>query len=94
MMRKFACVAMIGCLLVAATPVLGWARSNDDGHDCVKAGKRGYKCVKGPLAGKSFPTQEAMIKEMRKGASFSTGSTPPTSSAKKSKVAVKKSRRK
>lgn len=92
MIRKFTCITMIGCLLAAATPMLSWARSTNDGHDCVKVGKRGYKCTKGPLAGKSFPNQAAMIKEMRKGSSLSYGSASTTSKVKKSKVAAKKSR--
>ena len=97
MMRKLACLAMIGCLLLVASPMTVGATRTEDSHDCIKVGKKGYKCVKGPLAGRSFPSQAAMIKEMRKGSSLGYGADRSATSVKvkKSTVAAKKkSRRK
>ena len=44
-------VALLGSSLLALSPVSSWSRPSQDGYDCVKVGKKGYQCVKGPLTG-------------------------------------------
>jgi len=49
-----------------ALPSLTWPAPSG-GHDCMKQGKQGYRCVKGPLAGQTFPSRQAMVAALRKG---------------------------
>lgn len=54
-----------------------------DTHDCLKIRKGRYKCVRGPLAGRTFKSQKAMITALTKGSHHIIG-------AKKAKVVKKK----
>lgn len=55
-----------------ALPSLTWS-APPGGHDCVKQGKQGYRCVKGPLAGQTFPSRQAMVAALRKGSGHQEG---------------------
>lgn len=66
-------VALLGSSLLALSPVSSWSRPSQDGYDCVKVGKSGYRCIKGPLTGQTFPSQKAMILAMTKGAGTQNG---------------------
>jgi hypothetical protein len=57
---------MTGFALVAGLPSTLWAKGQPmDRHDCHRV-KSGYVCEKGPLAGRSFASRQAMINALRK----------------------------
>lgn len=57
---------MAGLVLVVGLPNSLWAKAQPvDRHDCRRV-KSGYVCDKGPLAGKSFASRQAMINALRK----------------------------
>lgn len=58
-------IAILAALL--AVPALGAAHGDRlDRHGCHKnRGAGGYHCHKGPFAGRSFPSQEAMLKALK-----------------------------
>jgi hypothetical protein len=57
-----------GFVLFAGFPNGLWAKGQPiDRHDCHRA-KSGYVCEKGPLAGRSFASRQAMINALRKDA--------------------------
>lgn len=59
---------MAGLVLFAGLPNSLWAKSQTvDRHDCHRV-KSGYVCEKGPLAGRSFASRQAMINALRKDA--------------------------
>jgi len=66
-------VALLGSSLLALSPVSSWSLPSQDGYDCVKVGKSGYRCIKGPLTGQTFPSQKAMILALTKGAGSQNG---------------------
>lgn len=66
-------VALLGSCLLALSPVSSWSLPSQDGYDCVKVGKSGYRCLKGPLTGQTFPSQKAMILALTKGANRQNG---------------------
>jgi len=66
-------VVLLCSSLLVLPPVSSWSRPSQDGYDCVKVGKSGYRCVKGPLTGQTFPSQKAMILAMTKGANRQNG---------------------
>ncbi|MEX5213052.1 MAG: hypothetical protein NW703_02700 [Nitrospiraceae bacterium] len=54
-----------GVVLVVGLPNSLWAKSRPvDRHDCHRV-KTGYLCEKGPLAGRSFASRQAMIRALR-----------------------------
>jgi hypothetical protein len=61
--RPIAAFAVFALLVL--NPTSAWSASKKGGHDCVKVGKHGYKCVKGPLTGRTFPSEKAMINALR-----------------------------
>jgi len=73
MLFRSALVVLLCSSLLALSPVSVWSRPSQDGYDCVKVGKSGYRCVKGPLTGQTFPSQKAMIVAMTKGANSQNG---------------------
>src|SRR2546422_1580004 len=73
MLFRSALVVLLCSSLLALSPVSAWSRPSQDGYDCVKVGKSGYRCVKGPLTGQTFPSQKAMIVAMTKGANSQNG---------------------
>jgi hypothetical protein len=87
-------VALLCSSLLALSPVSAWSRPSRDGYDCVKVGKKGYQCVKGPLTGQTFTSQKAMILAMTKGAYSQNGAAlgrapqvkTDNASTKKSKI--------
>lgn len=57
---------IVGLVLLTGLPNSLWAKSQTvDRHDCRRV-KSGYTCEKGPLAGRSFPSRQAMIHALRK----------------------------
>ena len=57
-----------GLVLFIGLPNTPWAKVQSvDRHDCRRA-KSGYACEKGPLAGRSFVSRQAMINALRKDA--------------------------
>src|SRR5437016_13875747 len=73
MLFRSALVVLLCSSLLALSPVSAWSRPSQDGCECVKVGKSGYRCVKGPLTGRTFPSQKAMIVAMTKGANSQHG---------------------
>jgi hypothetical protein len=73
MLFRCALVALLCSSLLALSPVSAWSRPSQDGYDCVKVGRKGYQCIKGPLTGKTFPSQKAMILALTKGANAQNG---------------------
>lgn len=59
--------------IVLGMPPLAWSAPSTGGHDCVKQGKQGYRCVKGPFAGQTFPSRQAMVAHLRKGSGNQEG---------------------
>jgi fructose-specific phosphotransferase system component IIB len=66
-------VSLLCSSLLALSPVSAWSLPSQDGYDCVKVGKSGYRCIKGPLTGQTFTSQKAMILAMTKGAGTQNG---------------------
>lgn len=65
---RFLAGFIAGLVLVAGLPSSLWAKGQPvDRHDCHRA-KSGYICEKGPLAGRSFVSRQAMINALRKDA--------------------------
>ena len=96
-----ALVALLCSSLLTLSPVSSWSRPSQDGYDCVRAGKSGYRCIKGPLTGQTFPSQKAMILALMKSpngqngavsdrASQVTSDNAPTKKAKIEKASHKK----
>ena len=73
MLFRSALVVLLCSSLLALSPVSTWSLPSQDGYDCVKVGKKGYQCIKGPLTGQTFPSQKAMILAMTKGANRPNG---------------------
>lgn len=73
MLFRPALIALLCGSLLALSPVSSWSRPSQEGYDCVKTGKSGYRCVKGPLAGQTFPSQKAMILALTKSPSGQNG---------------------
>ena len=48
-------VALLGSSLLALSPVSSWSLPSQDGYDCVKVGKSGYRCTKAPSLAKPSP---------------------------------------
>lgn len=72
-----------------ALPSLTWS-APAGGHDCVKQGKQGYRCVKGPLAGQTFSSQQAMVAALRKGSGKQEGTANGQAELKSGKGSFKK----
>ena len=96
-----ALVALLCSSLLALSAVSSWSRPSQDGYDCVRAGKSGYRCIKGPLTGQTFPSQKAMILALAKGTNGQNGAVSerapqlktdkaPTKKAKIEKASHKK----
>lgn len=101
MLFQPALVVLLCSSLLALSPVSAWSRPSQDGHDCVKVGKSGYQCTKGPLTGQTFTSQKAMILALTKGANSQNGAVlervpqvksdnAPTKKAKIEKASHKK----
>lgn len=69
-MRKVMRFVGIGIVFLSVlAPVGVWAATSKaaDKHDCQQAGQSGrFVCDKGPLAGKTFLSRDAMIESLRK----------------------------
>ncbi len=89
MRMKPTLIAVLAGVLFAL-PSLTWS-APVGGHDCVKQGKQGYRCVKGPLAGQTFPSQQAMVAALRKGSSNESAAMESKSAVKKGKASAKRS---
>lgn len=86
MLFRPALVALLCGALLAVAPVSSWSAPSRDGYDCVRTGKSGYRCLKGPLAGQSFPSQRAMILALTKAPNGQNGATVEKVSQKKGKT--------
>lgn len=90
MRMKPTLIALLACFLFAL-PTLTWS-APPSGHDCVKQGRQGYRCVKGPLAGQTFPSRQAMVAALRKGSGNPDGTaTNGKAEMKSGKGSTKKS---
>ena len=101
MLFRPALVALLCGALLAVAPVSSWSGPSQDGYDCVKVGKSGYRCIKGPLTGRTFPSQKAMILALTKSPNDQNGAgsdrasqlkadNAPAKKAKVEKVSNKK----
>ena len=87
MSSNLTAIAVLAGVLFAL-PALTWSAAAG-GHDCVKQGKQGYRCVKGPLAGQTFSSQQAMVAALRKGSADSDGKTANGQAGKVGNIGMK-----
>ena len=77
-------LAVLLALSFLAVPgIASGAGLGPDKHDCLKIRKGRYKCVRGPLVGRTFKSQKAMITALTKG-------SHPIMGINKAKVVKKK----
>lgn len=94
MLFRPALVTLLCSGLLTLAPVSSWSGPSQEGYDCVKTGRSGYRCVKGPLTGRTFPSQKAMILALTKSPNGQNGTVADRApqaktdkdSAKKAKV--------
>ena len=87
---RFAGIGMV--VLSVLVPAGAWAATSKaaDKHDCQQVGQSGrFVCDKGPLAGKTFLSREAMVEALRK-APTSTVAKPAAAKPTTASVSKKK----
>ncbi len=67
MWRKLLLMVVVALSFVILSPQESWSQRLVDNHDCLKNRKGGFKCVRGPLAGKTFKSDRAMIRALTQG---------------------------
>ncbi len=55
-------VSLLPLSFMVASPFESWAQKHEERHDCIKLRKGGYKCLRGPLAGRTFRSEKALIR--------------------------------
>ncbi len=90
MWRKLLLMVVVALSFVILSPQESWSQRLVDNHDCLKNRKGGFKCVRGPLAGRTFKSDTAMIRALTKG----FGPLERTKPVLKNKKRVKKAKSK
>ncbi len=90
MWRKLLLMVVVALSFVILSPQESWSQRLVDNHDCVKNKRGGFKCVRGPLAGKTFKSDRAMIRALTQG----FGPLERTKPVLKTKKRVKKAKSK
>ena len=90
MWRKLLLMVVVALSFVILSPQESWSQRLVDNHDCLKNRKGGFKCVRGPLAGKTFKSDRAMIRALTQG----FGPLERTKPVLKTKKRVKKAKSK
>ena len=68
MSRKLPVVLVLSVLSLTLTPFVSWAVQAAEKHDCHQERQKGsYYCERGPLAGKRFASQKAMVAALKQG---------------------------
>ena len=88
MWRRVLLVVLVSFVILS--PQESWSQRLVDRHDCVKNKRGGFKCVRGPLAGKTFKSDRAMIRALPQG----FGPLERTKPVLKTKKRVKKAKSK
>ncbi len=88
MWRKLLLMVVVALSFVILSPQESWSQRLVDNHDCVKNKRGGFKCVRGPLAGKTFKSDRAMIRALTQG----FGPLERTKPVLKTKKRVKKAK--
>jgi len=66
MSRMLAAVLALSVLSLTLTPSVSWAAQTAMKHDCRQERPKGsYYCERGPLAGKRFASQKAMVAALK-----------------------------
>ncbi len=90
MWRRLLLIVVVALSFVILSPQESWSQRLVDRHDCVKNKRGGFKCVRGPLAGKTFKSERGMIRALTKG----FGPLERTKPVMKTKKKVKKAKSK
>ncbi len=90
MWRRLLFLVVVALSFVILSPQESWSQRLVDNHDCLKNRKGGFKCVRGPLAGRTFKSDTAMIRALTKG----FGPLERTKPVLKNKKRVKKAKSK
>ncbi len=90
MWRRLLLIVVVALSFVILSPQESWSQRLVDNHDCLKNRKGGFKCVRGPLAGKTFKSDRAMIRALTQG----FGPLERTKPVLKTKKMVKKAKSK
>ncbi len=88
MWRRLLLIGFVALSFVIMSPQESWSQRLVDRHDCVKNKRGGFKCVRGPLAGKTFKSDRAMIRALTQG----FGPLERTKPVLKTKKRVKKAK--
>ena len=68
MSRMLAFVLVLSVQWLTLTPSVSWAAQTVMKHDCRQERPKGsYYCERGPLAGKRFASQKAMVAALKQG---------------------------
>ena len=60
-------VILIALSFLLVSPLESRSQKLEDHHDCFQIRKGRYKCVRGPLAGRTFKSDWAMIRALTQG---------------------------
>ncbi len=90
MWRRLLLIVFVALSFVILSPQESWSQRLVDRHDCVKNKRGGFKCVRGPLAGKTFKSDRTMIRALTQG----FGPLERTKPVLKTKKRVKKAKSK
>ncbi len=91
MWRRLLLIVVVALSFVILSPQESWSQRLVDNHDCLKNRKGGFKCVRGPLAGRTFKSDKAMIRALTKGFGPLERTKPVLKTKKKvKKVKIKK----